>query len=157
MSSNLVRSTAASGSMVYESARAVSEYLLFHFGESNLLMPYNFGPVEATNFPSRVANICNSFSRSKKQRALDIGCAVGGSSFHLSKFYNEVIGMDYSHHFVSAANTMKQHGEMPFKCQKQGNVFTDHIAKLPEGVNVDRVSFVQGDACNLPQHLGMIL
>ena len=40
----VVRSTAASGSMVYESERAVHEYLLTHYGSPTDQMPYDFGP-----------------------------------------------------------------------------------------------------------------
>ena len=40
-------------------------------------------------------------------RALDIGCAVGASSFGLADRYEEVIGIDFSHAFVNAAKRMQ--------------------------------------------------
>lgn len=43
-----VRSTAASGSTVYESERAVHEYLLTHYGGKEEQMPFDFGPRDAT-------------------------------------------------------------------------------------------------------------
>lgn len=36
--------------------------------------------------------------------ALDIGCAVGGASFELARSFPHVLGIDYSQHFVNAAN-----------------------------------------------------
>jgi 2-polyprenyl-3-methyl-5-hydroxy-6-metoxy-1,4-benzoquinol methylase len=39
-------------------------------------------------------------------RALDIGCAVGRTSFELSKAFDAVIGIDYSHSFIGAAQQL---------------------------------------------------
>jgi hypothetical protein len=33
-----------------------------------------------------------------------VGCAVGGASFHLARAFPHVLGLDYSQHFVAAAN-----------------------------------------------------
>lgn len=35
---------------------------------------------------------------------LDVGCAVGGASFHLARAFPHVLGLDFSSHFVAAAN-----------------------------------------------------
>jgi 2-polyprenyl-3-methyl-5-hydroxy-6-metoxy-1,4-benzoquinol methylase len=103
MSSNAnVRSTAASGSQIYESKRAVDEYLFFHYGDvndPNLQMPYPFGPKEALNFPARCAQICSTAGKRRaspdagRTRALDIGCSVGGATFELAKDFDEVVGV----------------------------------------------------------------
>ena len=77
VATNVVRSTTASGSAVYESKRAVDEYLLFHYGKASDQMMYNSGPRSALQFPERCAALCSDFSQEKK-RALDVGCAVGG-------------------------------------------------------------------------------
>ena len=37
----------------YESDRAVNEYLLFHYGAENEVMPYADGPRAALNYPVR--------------------------------------------------------------------------------------------------------
>ena len=42
-----VRSTTASGSTVYESARATDEYLQFHFGAPHEVLPYEDAPHSA--------------------------------------------------------------------------------------------------------------
>lgn len=57
------RSTTASGvapgggPAIYESSKAVDEYLLFHYAEPNVLMPYAFGPHGGTRFPQRCAEL----------------------------------------------------------------------------------------------------
>ena len=40
-------------------------------------------------------------------RVLDLGCAVGGASFALSRTFGRVVGLDYSQAFVDAANALK--------------------------------------------------
>jgi hypothetical protein len=42
-----VRSTTNSGVAVYESSRAVEEYLQFHYAPASDILPYDFGPVTA--------------------------------------------------------------------------------------------------------------
>lgn len=48
-------STTSSGhsGAVYETHKAVSEYLMFHFGADDDILPYPNGPREALNFASR--------------------------------------------------------------------------------------------------------
>ena len=76
---NIVRSTASSGvsgATVYETSRAVDEYLLFHYGNPSLLMPYSFGPLNALSFPIRSVQVGVPFFpplKSKLSRALDVG------------------------------------------------------------------------------------
>jgi 2-polyprenyl-3-methyl-5-hydroxy-6-metoxy-1,4-benzoquinol methylase len=58
----------------------------------------------------RTGRICTNWV--KKQglplgKALDVGCAVGGTSFELSRDFDHVVGIDFSHAFVDAANAMK--------------------------------------------------
>lgn len=35
---------------------------------------------------------------------MDVGCAVGGASFELARAFPHVLGIDFSQHFVNAAN-----------------------------------------------------
>jgi putative 4-mercaptohistidine N1-methyltranferase len=148
-----VRSTASSGSQVYESSRAVSEYLLFHYGDDRDMMPYSFGPKDALGFTQRLADLGKDHS-SQHGRALDIGCSVGGAAFHLSKHFDEVVGIDFSNHFVDAANIMKRDGRMSYQIMEQGQLFSSRDARLPVGAKPERVRFEQGDATNLKKSLG---
>lgn len=131
--SSTVRSTTASGSggsAVYETKRAVDEYLLFHYGDAStpdLLMPYSFGPKEALDFTKRTALLCSKFrfksAENLSSRCLDIGCSVGGSSFELARSFNEVVGIDFSQHFIDAANDMKGQGQLTYDILKQGRKY----------------------------------
>lgn len=157
--SSNVRSTTASGSAVYESERAVHEYLLFHYGDQSkpdLQMPYAFGPSDALRFIETSAKFCVSDQRANG-RVLDIGCAVGGTSFELAKSFDEVLGIDFSQHFIDAANEMKSAGTKQFQVQKQGKRFIDCVASIAQEIDRSRISFRQGDACNLPEDIGTFL
>ena len=150
-----VRSTASSGSQVYESKRAVSEYLLAHFAQADEIMPYKFGPHDGTRFPERLAHMCmKQRNGMSKTRAMDVGYAVGAVSFHLTRGFDEVVGIDYSQHFIDAANDMKHKKTMKYSVLKQGDIFEDRVAHLPSGVEPVKATFLQGDACNMDKAIG---
>eukprot|EP00736_Rhodelphis_marinus_P014371 Rmarinus@m.9079 len=152
------RSTTNSGSAVYESARAVDEYLKFHFQPGNELCPFSIAPIEAFDFPTRCAKMCQSFFSSKgappPYRALDLGCAVGRASFDLTLAFDEVVGIDFSQAFIDAANTLKTKGVMTYTSTEEGAITSTHEARVPSGAHRDRVQFMVGDACDLPSDLG---
>lgn len=158
MSTNVVRSTAASGSQVYESKRAVDEYLLFHYGSASDIMPHSDIDVGfALNFAQRSHQ--HSVDIAGRHgvgfgRALDIGCAVGGLSFELARTFNEVVGIDFSNHFVDAANEMKRSGVASFEAMVQGEIFETKVARVADEIDRSRVHFAQGDACDLSPALG---
>eukprot|EP00048_Salpingoeca_helianthica_P015939 m.229525 g.229525 ORF g.229525 m.229525 type:complete len:305 (+) comp17766_c0_seq1:35-949(+) len=147
-------SSSGGGPTAYETQRAVDEYIQFHFGDASDLMPYEFGPKDALKFTSVLATLGKPHVASgKKIRALDIGCAVGGATFELAKWCNEVIGIDFSHAFVRAAEKMRVDAETSFGMVQEGEILEVRLARRPD-VDVSRVSFQQGDACNLPTSLG---
>lgn len=157
MSNEVVRSTAASGSQVYESKRAVHEYLLFHYGRNSDVLPVAFDASAALDFSERIGTIADSLAsrfQVRKGRVLDLGCAVGGASFQLSQHFDTVVGIDYSQHFIDAANHMKAEGSMPYSILKQGDNFIDGLAAVGNDVDRRKVSFMQGDACNLTPDIG---
>lgn len=58
----------------------------------------------------RTAAVCREFCTKYSvptARALDVGCAVGGATFELSKYFDSVVGIDFSHAFVDTANELK--------------------------------------------------
>jgi len=156
MSTNKMRSTTGSGSQVYESKRAVAEYLLFHYGiAKKILIEHNNSPSHALNFTEHTASICSEFSIiDESSRALDVGCAVGGTSFQLAKYFNDVVGIDYSKHFVDAAVQMKELGVMELEILKQGQIFQKSNVEVESSIDRSRVTFLQGDACNLNPSIG---
>merc|ERR550534_1519855 len=63
-------------------------------------------------------------------RALDIGCAVGRASFELASQFKEVIGIDFSHGFINACNTLKENGSMEYGMTTEGHLTTKHTASV---------------------------
>ena len=53
----------------YETNKALSEYLLFHYGEPNEVLPWDFGPANALNYPIRCITECiNTKNKSSNDR-----------------------------------------------------------------------------------------
>lgn len=139
----------------YDTEKAVSEYLLFHYGRPDEVLPYNFGPVTALNYPVRCVSECLDLARLPgKPRALDLGCSVGRSTFELARHCHEVIGIDFSHRFIDAANEIKAAGQLDYSYVEQGDLLTGAQAAVPADIDRSRVTFEQGDAMNLRDHLG---
>mmetsp|Transcript_13251 Transcript_13251/g.45847 ORF Transcript_13251/g.45847 Transcript_13251/m.45847 type:complete len:290 (-) Transcript_13251:133-1002(-) len=150
-----VRSTASSGTAgaaVYESSRAVEEYLAFHFGAPEDQMPWDGGPTAALRFMERAAAKCAAARGTGS--ALDLGCAVGGGSFELARRFASVKGVDFSEAFVRAAKDLQAGRELGYRLLESGARFSARLARAPEGVDLGRVSFEVGDACALPPSLG---
>lgn len=140
---------------LYETDRLLSEYLLFHYGSAEEILPYPFGPVEALGYPVRCVSQClDAGQLSPDARALDLGCAVGRSAFELARTCREVIAIDYSHRFIEAANQLKEHGALPYERTDEGNLRTPLTATIPSGIDRTRVRFETGDAMELRDHLG---
>lgn len=135
---------------VYETDKLLAEYLLFHFAKPEEILPWDFGPREALDYPVRVAS---HFSESQVERALDVGCAVGRSSYELSRNCKEVIGIDYSHAFVDAAEALKEQ-EAKIPRLEEAHLNTELTVSLPSGIQASSCQFEQGDAMDLREDLG---
>eukprot|EP00956_Cyclotella_meneghiniana_P022791 scaffold43448_cov51-Cyclotella_meneghiniana.AAC.13 len=67
------------------------------------MTPHEDAPTQALCFPQRMAQLLLSLMPENKRmnnRALDIGCAVGGSAFELSTSFQHVEAFDYRCCFV---------------------------------------------------------
>lgn len=147
-----------STSPFYESDRALAEYLLFHYGSPDELLPWKGGPTEALGYPSRCVSECLDVSRvigRSRIRALDLGCAVGRSTFELARHCSEVIGIDASHRFILAAQRLQREGCMPYAYAEEGMLTRPTMAKVPEEIDRTRVAFEVGDAQALHEGLGV--
>jgi putative 4-mercaptohistidine N1-methyltranferase len=139
----------------YETERALSEYLLFHYGSPEQVLPWAFGPIGALDYPVRCVSECLDIARlPARARALDLGCAVGRSTFELARHCPEVIGLDYSHRFIEVARHLQRHGAMPYAYVEEGRLTTPATAAVPAGIDRCRVTFEQGDAQALDPDLG---
>lgn len=141
-------------SSIYESHELLHQYLLFHYGDPEDQMPWEFGPRDALNFPARcVAEGVDTERLPSTASALDLGCAVGRATFELGKLFDSVIGIDFSDAFIMAARILYREGLIHFRLSETGTIARDRVARRPEGVD-NRLQFEQGDAQNLRPGLG---
>ncbi|MCP4765959.1 MAG: putative 4-mercaptohistidine N1-methyltransferase [Gammaproteobacteria bacterium] len=138
----------------YETDAQVNEYLVFHYADIEQTLRWEFGPHQAFGFHARLADCIDASQLPADSRALDLGCAVGRTSFELSRRCSEVLGIDFSHVFIDTANRILNSGEIPLLLKREGQLGDAVTNHLPEGVNPERVGFSQGDAENLPESIG---
>jgi putative 4-mercaptohistidine N1-methyltranferase len=139
----------------YESDRAVSEYLLFHYGNAKELLPYDFGPERSLNFPVRcVTDLIAKRPLPQNARALDLGCAVGRASFELAKLCAQVVGIDASERFIEVARKLQTDGKLKFEFVEEGQLARQTRAVVPPEIDRNRVRFEVGDAMNLASLVG---
>lgn len=132
----------------YESEKLLNEYLLMHYGRDEERMPWSIGGLGSLDFVSRTVEF---FTPKLVNLSLDLGCAVGRTSFLLTKTSKKVIGIDFAQSFIDAANELKEQGSKTYSIHEEGDRYVEAIAELPEGVSPEKVSFAQGDALNLPE------
>ena len=139
----------------YESDDLLQQYLTFHYATPAEQFPYDSGPIEALDFAKRCALEGFDFEPMRSDtRILDLGCAVGRSTFELARFSGEVIGIDYSHSFIDAANRIKENGVHEFFRQDEGNQRTRLDLSVDSEIDRSRVSFEQGDAQDIRADIG---
>jgi putative 4-mercaptohistidine N1-methyltranferase len=138
----------------YDSDRAISEYLLFHYGGYEHRLPAAMA--DGLQFPIRCVSECLDAARLPKQaRALDLGCAVGRSSFELARHCAQVLGIDFSARFISVATHLRDNGSFSFNYIEEGELARPHRAFVPPEIDRSRVNFEQGDAVRLRSGLGL--
>ena len=130
---------------IYETDEQISQYIEFHYGEEY------YG---VKNFP--VACIQALLPHTKgmtTERALDLGCATGRSSFELAKAFDHVDALDFSARFVEAPSNLQKTGSQRYVIKTQGDLVDFKEVKLANFETYEaiknKISFMQGDACNL--------
>ena len=150
------RDSVGAHSNPYESARLLREYLLFHYATAQEIAGDLWVPLDSLEYPARCVAQCVDVSvLGAKSRALDLGCAVGRSTFELARWCGEVIGIDYSLNFIEAAESIRTGQSLAYECVAEGDLSKRLEAFLPLGVDPLRVSFEQGDAMALRDGLGV--
>jgi putative 4-mercaptohistidine N1-methyltranferase len=140
---------------IYESDRLLHEYLLFHFATPDELLPWPDSPRSALNFPVRtVTELIDAPSLAPEATALDLGCAVGRSSFELTAFCHQVIGIDFSQRFIEAAKALVATGQMAYQRHEEAARYTTCEAVVPAHLKRQHARFEQGDAMALRADLG---
>lgn len=134
---------------IYESDKLLGEYLLFHYGSAAEIAPPH-GAEHALDYAVRCVTECVT---EPGARALDLGCAVGRSTFKLARTCEEAIGIDFSRRFVDAAETIRRDGSLAYARTDEGALTTPLVARRPD-VDPARVHFEVGDAMALREDLG---
>ncbi len=127
---------------VYESDELVSRYCEFQYGSEN------FG---VKNFAIECAKIASKFAKTPN-KALDLGCATGRATFELAKSFDEVEGIDFSARFIGVGVKLKNDGYVAYASKTEGDLAERKkvtIEDLGYENLKEKVSFWQGDACNL--------
>ncbi len=129
---------------IYNTDSLISQYCHFGWGENAL---------GVENYPAACARIVLETMKDKpRRRALDIGCAIGRSTFELARGFDEVIGVDFSARFIQEAQKLKDNGVLRYTMPTEGELENFHEVKLSD-LDLDevrnKVSFWQADACNL--------
>jgi putative 4-mercaptohistidine N1-methyltranferase len=136
----------------YESERLLAEYLLFHYGSADEILPpaAPAGMHDALDFAVRTTR---HFAPGPVDRSLDLGCAVGRSTYELSRHSRETLGIDFSHNFIRAATALAA-GPLAYRRLDEGHRRTDLVARLPLDLPARQVAFEAGDAMHLRPDLG---
>ncbi|MCT7617160.1 5-histidylcysteine sulfoxide synthase [Aliarcobacter butzleri] len=125
----------------YESDESISSYCDLYYGKDKLY----------TNYVDLLIPYLKDL---KNLKALDLGCCVGRTSFELAKIYDEVLGIDFSANYINIGVKLKLYDFVNYKIKKEDKTFEERAISLKdfdlEKVK-DKVSFMQGDACNLKE------
>jgi len=129
---------------IYETDASVAQYLEFHYGASYFNVP---------NFPVACIQQCmDYFVEQPRAKALDLGCSVGRSTFELARYFDKVDGIDFSTRFIQQGMKLKEKGILRFTLITEGDL-VEYKELMPAELGydnlVDKVEFIQGDACNL--------
>ena len=142
-------------SAIYETDRLLSEYLLFHYGADDEILPpgrsWPAGMRDALGFPIRTPG---HFADHEATRGLDLGCAVGRSACEMARTCREVTGIDFSQSFIHAASQIAMGRAVSYSRVEEAAMVTPLSAFLPDSVDGTRLRFLQGDAMNLPDTMG---
>jgi putative 4-mercaptohistidine N1-methyltranferase len=138
---------------IYETDPLLNQYLLFHYGTAEDQLPYAFGPSDSLFYPVRcVTEFLPGIGRIS--RALDLGCAVGRSTFELARWADQVMGVDLSSKFVAAAQAMQKAGEVEVHILEEGQRFTAVTRRLDPQIDRSRCEFFVEDALQIPAEWG---
>jgi len=131
----------------YESDKLISQYCHFGWGENYFNIP---------NYPAKCAELALEYMADKpRHRVLDIGCAIGRSSFELARGFDQVVGIDFSTRFIQHAQKLKETSLLRYALPVEGELeafYEIHLADFDLTDLRDKVEFWQGDACNLKSH-----
>jgi len=148
---------------VYETDDLLNMYWGLHYPSSGTkegvtpILDHNNSPLHGLRFPQRVAELlCSLEPVRTNNRALDVGCAVGGSSFELAKSFDHVEAFDFSNNFIDAAKRLQSGEHVTFRIPVEGVIYKEVSVAHEPGFDpsvMQKVNFFQGDACSLSDYV----
>ena len=136
----------------YDQKAVLDQYLLFHYG-STADGAHPLAGEQIAHFPQRCAQALVEIAKQKGcnvEKAIDIGCAVGGATFELAKAFKTTIGVDISEPFIHAAQTLLSGADIEYDIVLEGDLKKQARAKSAAAAHRDGLSFRRADACSLP-------
>jgi 5-histidylcysteine sulfoxide synthase/putative 4-mercaptohistidine N1-methyltranferase len=128
----------------YMTDALISQYCHFGWGKKSL---------GVENYPKTCAELALKYMKNKpKRKALDVGCAIGRSSFELARGFDKVIGVDFSARFIQYAQLLKEQKTLHYTIPTEGELHSFEEVNLKTyGLEeeAEKISFWQADACNL--------
>ncbi len=145
-SAQIVEATKAS----YETDALLAQYISLHFGpveaafseflqETGLLS-------HALDFPKKCGDLVNDWAAKAsvhRGRALDLGCAVGRSTFEMARQFQEVVGIDLSQRFIDTAEHMRTQRCIQYELKVEGDIAEPAVARVDAAIDTSRLAFMQ--------------
>ena len=101
---------------VYETDDLIAQYCEFHYGNEYF---------SVKNFPVACVHVLMKNVQTNNittDRALDLGCAVGRSSFELAKNFLHVDALDFSLGFVEQGAKLQAHNRLRYTVPVEGEI-----------------------------------
>lgn len=141
----------------YDTEPMLDTYMLMHWGSESDIFDKDifkgFTKPDIEELPLACAALVRKHAKSFES-ALDLGCAVGRASFEMARDFNKVVGCDYSEIFVGAASALQKNGRLGYYKKCQGDEGRHMNAVVDAGIDRKRLSFLQADACAMPEDIG---
>ena len=126
----------------YETDAVISSYCDMQYGEV-------FHGIE--NFSIRIMEKVTPFLRHiHHEKALNIGCKVGRTTFEMAKIFNHVTGLDFTARMIQIPTKLKEQGKIRYVLQTEGELESFHEKQIGDFESIkEKVHFSQADASNL--------
>lgn len=128
----------------YETDKLIAEYLEFQYGAQYF---------NVANFAQSLVKLAiEKLPNLKFNSALDLGCATGRASFELARYFDQVIGIDFSARFIQHGVQLAEQQTVHYSITTEGELLEHkscHLTQFQLDDVCHKVSFFQGDACNL--------
>ena len=135
----------------YESKTELAQYLAFHFLPPSSYLPIGLAETlrPRSYFEQLLHFVTDSTEVGAFDSAIDIGCSVGGLSFALAESCKQVVGVDLSESFISAATELLSGETIEIELPKCGEVCENFSVSAKRLGEESELSFAVGSALEL--------